>query len=119
MTTNKASQPCNNTGKNPPARDEQSGRFLPGNNGGPGRPRGSRHRLSEDFLSAIADDFTVHGIEAIKRVREEDPCTYIRVVASLLPKEIKADVSQRFVARLPAPAETIEEWQRTYSPVKQ
>jgi hypothetical protein len=60
-----------------------------------GRPKGSRHKITEDFLSAVAEDFEKHGKEALKTVREEDPSTYLRVVAQIIPKEseltVKAD----------------------------
>ena len=32
----------------------------------------------------------MHGAAAIERVCEEDPATYIRVIAGLLPKELKS-----------------------------
>lgn len=35
-------------------------------------------------------DFVKHGVEAIKTTREEKPDQYLKVVASLLPKEIEA-----------------------------
>lgn len=56
--------------------------------GNPGRPKGSRHKLGEDFLSALARDFGAHGEEAIAETREKDPAAYVRVVAGLLPKEM-------------------------------
>ena len=52
-----------------------------------GRPKGSRHKLTEDFLSAVAEDFEKHGKGVLKTVREEDPATYLRVVAQIIPKE--------------------------------
>jgi hypothetical protein len=61
--------------------------FQPGNAGGPGRPKGARHKLKELFLTALANDFEAHGIEAINRAREEKPDTYLKVIASILPKE--------------------------------
>lgn len=65
------------------------GKFAPGSPAiSPGRPKGSRHRLSESFLKALADDFDEHGIAAIERVRAEDPATYIRVAASLIEKVV-------------------------------
>jgi hypothetical protein len=56
-----------------------------------GRPQGSRDRLSTAFLKALADDFEVNGKEAIEKTRAEDPAAYLRVVASLQPKEIKLE----------------------------
>lgn len=63
------------------------GRFQPGNPGGPGRSLGSRNKLKELFLKALADDFEVNGIEAINRARAEKPDTYLKVIAAVLPKE--------------------------------
>ena len=39
--------------------------FEPGQGG---RPRGSRNKLGEDFINALADDFAKHGAVAIERV---------------------------------------------------
>jgi hypothetical protein len=39
-----------------PVRDSH-GRFQTGNKGGPGRPLGSRNKLSEDFIAAIYDNW--------------------------------------------------------------
>jgi hypothetical protein len=73
---------------------DQAGRFLPGWSGGPGRPRGSRHRLSESFFKALADDFEQHGIEAIRAARANNPGEYARIVAGLQKQlqELEADV---------------------------
>ena len=68
------------------ARDAK-GRLLPGH--GMGRPLGSRNRLSEDFLATLAEDFAENGKEAIQRCRAEEPATYVRIVASLVPKELE------------------------------
>lgn len=67
------------------SRDE-SGRFLPGNPGGPGRPKGSRTKLSEAYLAALADDFESNGVETIVRLREERPDVYVGAIGKLMPK---------------------------------
>src|SRR5262245_66159924 len=74
-------------------RDPRSGRFLTGNNGGPGRKIGSRNRLSEQFIADLRSDWEQHGPAVIEAVRTKDPSTYLRVIASLLPREAQLDVS--------------------------
>jgi hypothetical protein len=54
-----------------------------------GRPTGLRDRISTAFLTGLADDFEKNGIAAIEAVRKNDPSSYLRVVASLQPKEIE------------------------------
>lgn len=61
-------------------------RFQPGN---PGRPKGSRNKLGEDFIRALHEDFQEHGVVAIQAVRADKPDAYLKVIASLLPRELK------------------------------
>gem|GEM_PF-710412 len=59
-----------------------------------GRPKGSRNRLGEEFLRAMADDFEEHGAEAITQVRLERPQDYLKVIASILPKIISVKTDE-------------------------
>lgn len=59
--------------------------------GNPGRPKGSRNKLGEAFISALHDDFNEHGVATIQAVREQRPHEYLKVVAGLLPKEFKIE----------------------------
>lgn len=72
---------------------DTAGRFVLGNGGGPGRPVGSRNKLSEDFLTALADDFAEHGAAAIAAARAADPMGYVRAIVALVPKEAHLDVT--------------------------
>lgn len=76
-----------------PERDEETGRFQPGNNGGPGRPKGARNKLGEAFLQDMLADWEEHGPETIQAVRLERPDVYLKVVASVLPKDINVNVN--------------------------
>ena len=94
MTTDSAPHPEN----------EKKGLFTPGGPGGPGRPKGSRNKLAESFLKALYDDFQEHGIAAIHAARAQDPSSYIRVIAGLLPKEISGEEG--------GPVEVVFRWAR-------
>ena len=64
--------------------------FRPGVSGNPkGRPKGSRNKLSEEFLAALLADFQDHGPEVIQAVRVEKPDQYLKVIAAVLPREMQ------------------------------
>src|SRR3954468_12884232 len=63
--------------------------FQRGGPGGPGRPKGSRNRLSEAFLDTLYADFQANGAAAIEAARGEDPLGYLRLLASLLPQKLE------------------------------
>ncbi len=69
--------------------------WKPGQSGNPtGRPKGSRSKLAEDFVSALYDDFQLHGVNAIQQVREDKPEVYIQTIAKLLPRDVKVEVKE-------------------------
>lgn len=72
-------------GDNTPAKRPWGKPFQPGN---PGRPKGSRNKLGEAFIQAMHEDFLEHGKDVIETVRLEKPDQYLKVVASILPKEL-------------------------------
>jgi hypothetical protein len=73
---------------------------------GGGRRRGARNRISTALLEAIAKDFEQHGEETIKITRMEKPTEYLKIVASLLPREFEitdsrlTDVSDEEIDRI-------------------
>ena len=67
-----------------PREDTQ---FKPGQSGNPaGRQKGSRNKLSDAYLKALADDFQEYGLETIVRLREERPDVYVGAIGRLMPK---------------------------------
>lgn len=70
-------------------RPDFSTRFKPGQSGNPkGRKAGSRNALSEAFISALNQDFEKHGVAVIQAVREDDPAAYLKIIASIVPKDL-------------------------------
>lgn len=53
-----------------------------------GRPKGARNRFGEAFVEALANDFENNGVAVIETVRATDPVQYLKVCASILPKEL-------------------------------
>ena len=63
--------------------------WQPGQSGNPkGRPIGSRNKLNEKFILALHDDFAKHGPAVIEKVRESRPEIYLKIIASILPREL-------------------------------
>ncbi len=63
--------------------------WVPGESGNPkGRPLGSRNKLSEKFILCLHDDFVEHGSAVIEQVRQERPEIYLKIIASIVPREL-------------------------------
>jgi hypothetical protein len=74
-------------------RDIKNGRFVKGFKGGPGRKLGSRRDLEVALVDAVVKHFEKKGKVAIERVYRDDPSTYLRIAAGLLPKELHVNVA--------------------------
>ena len=71
--------------------------WQPGQSGNPkGRPIGSRNKLNEKFILALHDDFAKHGPAVIEKVRETRPEIYLKVIASILPRELHFRTANAF-----------------------
>lgn len=67
---------------------DNKGRFLPGNSGNGGRPKGARNRLTSLVLTALVEDFAEHGAGAVAKLREKDPAAYLDTVINLIPRPL-------------------------------
>jgi hypothetical protein len=74
-------------------RDSKTGRFLPGNSGLGGRPKGARSKLGEAFLEDLRDAWNAHGIEALRRCATEEPSQFCRIISNLLPRDIDINLA--------------------------
>ncbi|WP_245477529.1 MULTISPECIES: hypothetical protein [unclassified Mesorhizobium] len=57
-----------------------------------GRPRRAKKTLADGFLEAIRADFRAHGAGVIAEVRTEKPDQYLKIVLSVLPKDLPRDL---------------------------
>jgi hypothetical protein len=71
-------------------RDEL-GRFVMGSNGGPGRPPGSRNKLTEDFIQDFHAAWRQHGATALEAMATGEPSTFVRAAVQLMPKDVLLD----------------------------
>ena len=90
--------------------------FQPGQVGNPlGRPKGSRNQFAEAFIKDFLADWEVAGPSAIQACRLEKPEVYLKVAASLVPKEFNikdgAGALDNFIEQFRTPEE-IREFRR-------
>ena len=65
--------------------------WKPGQSGNPkGRPQGSRNKLSEEFFRDLCDAWQAFGKPALMTAAWTHPVEFVRVVASLIPRELEA-----------------------------
>ena len=68
--------------------------WEPGQSGNPmGRPKGAKNKVSEKFLENLQDNWEKHGVNALEKAAENDPMQYVKMVASLVPRELKQETS--------------------------
>ena len=58
-----------------------------------GTLEGSRRAFSAEFIRTLADDFRLHGSQAIEKVRNTQPAAYMKICALLVPREMKVEHS--------------------------
>lgn len=75
--------------------------FQPGQIANPkGRPLGSRNKFAEAFVKDFLADWQKAGPSAIQNCRLEDPAAYLRIAASLVPKEFNIKDNEGVLANI-------------------
>lgn len=71
-------------------RADYATRFKPGN---PGKPKGARHHIEENFLKDVLAAWKASGKKAITDMIADKPGDFVKMVASLLPKDVNLNVN--------------------------
>lgn len=64
--------------------------FQPGN---PGKPKGARNKLQEDFIKDVHAAWEAKGKEAIDLMIADKPGDFVKMCASLMPKEATLNIN--------------------------
>jgi hypothetical protein len=74
--------------------DDERPRFVTGGKPGPGRPKGSRNKFAENFISDFYAHWLEHGQSAIDWVYANKPDIYFKGAIAVLPKQMDVRVSE-------------------------
>ena len=71
-------------------RSNEATRFKPGN---PGKPKGVKHKLQENFVKDVQAAWETSGAQAITAMIADKPGDFVKMVASLIPKEATLNIN--------------------------
>lgn len=99
--------------KKTPKNKDRVGEGKPG----PGRPPGAQNKITATVKMMVLGALDKLGGETwLVRMAKKHPQAFMQMLKQVMPTQVVGDVSHRFVARIPPPAENPEEWLKTYAP---
>jgi hypothetical protein len=88
------------TTTNLPVPKNYSTRFQPGVSGNPAGRGHTPSKFSKRFLVSLSASWEKHGDDVLEYVRRNDPTQYLRICASLIPRQINVTTETRPMAQL-------------------
>lgn len=84
---------------------------------GPGRPPGSQNKITATVKMMVLGALDKLGGEAwLVKMAKKHPQAFMQMLRQVMPTQVVGDVTHRYVARMPPPAENADEWLNTYAP---
>ena len=71
---------------------DRTARSRPGRKAPAAAPKRTKKTLGDDFLDAVRADFRTHGAGVIAAVRADKPDQYLKIVQSVLPKDLASNL---------------------------
>jgi hypothetical protein len=86
-------------GENRPKPEQDAkGRFVAGNSGNGGRPKGTRNELSEAFIADLCENWRKHGVSVIDKIRASQPVDYVKIIAAVVGRDANGGGDQPSVS---------------------
>src|SRR5262245_66391965 len=60
----------------------------------------ARRRVNENFLAALHTEFLENGARILRRAGEENPATFLKVLAQLVPRELQVEHAGSIIRNL-------------------
>jgi hypothetical protein len=80
---------------------KHEGQWKKGQSGNPnGRPKGSKTKITEKFLVDLHNSWEKRGVAALEKLYQKDVSTYVRVVASMVPKDYTINEGEGSIERI-------------------
>jgi hypothetical protein len=82
-----------------------------------GRRAGTPNKVNATVKMMVLGALAAKGGQKwLKKQMDAEPVAFMTLLGKIMPTQVVGDVSHRFVARIPAPAENPDEWLKTYAP---